>query len=190
MATQGLDAVGDGAAAKVAVVAVGLCEGGAPARRGDEGVEDGLEVEGGAGEALGFAEGPDAAGGDEVDVRGGGAGGGEGRFEVEVEEGEEEGEGGQEGGGGGGPGEGEEGGGEFDGELAAAARGVGEGVVGGEGPEAVVFGGVGVAGVDVDREAAARELAGEVFEEGGGGGVAGVAAAEEDGELVAEEEVW
>lgn len=68
--------------------------------------------------------------------------------------------------------------------------GVGEGMVGGEGPEAVVFGGVGVARVDVDREAAAGELAGEVFEERGRGGVPGMAAAEEDGKFVAEEEVW
>lgn len=63
-------------------------------------------------------------------------------------------------------------------------------MVGGEGPETVVFGGVGVARVDVDREAAVGEFAGEVFEEGGRGGVAGMAAAEEDGEFVAEKEVW
>jgi len=64
------------------------------------------------------------------------------------------------------------------------------GVVGGERPAAVVFGSEGVAGVDVHGEAAAGEFAGEVFEEGARGGVAGVAAAEEEGELVAEEEVW
>ena len=64
-----------------------------------------------------------------------------------------------------------------------------DGVIDGDGPEAVVFRCWGGRGVDVDGEAVVGELALEVGEEGGAGWVSGVSGAEEDGEGETEEEV-
>jgi len=182
-----VDGIGDGAAGEVAVPATGFGKDAASTVIRDESVKAALKVDGGAGEALCFWEGPVSPRGDEVDVGAAGVVGGGFKVVVEgrhdnVQHGDPlvaAGLGGAEA--------------EVRRDNLDAEAGVG-GLAGdanvfGYGPVLVVLGAV-AAVVGIGRDVGLAEPGGDLVDEGADGLVVEVPAPEEDTHFHTKEKVW